>query len=304
MNKPSLLSCIFLGAAAAAGSLAAQTAPAKPATSATAHATTAHPAASHGGGCVAPTPAISSKIPPVPAGSLCVKVLYTVTRMPTTKLVYASPLVSPELRESLGSETVTYSLDYIDTKIGTGEPAAAHKFYTVRYTGYLADAGTKFDSSDDHPNKEPISFPYGGHRVIPGWDTGFEGMKVGGKRRLFVPYELAYGENGRPPVIPAKAELIFDVELVSQSDSQPTPPPGAHSGPPAGRPMPPGGQHPPTGVVPPTGPGTAAPAGNPPATPTPPPSGTPPAGNPPAGTTPPPSGSATPPAASTPPKPQ
>ena len=84
-------------------------------------------------------------------------------------------------------------------------------YYTVNYTGYLVD-GTKFDSSE---GKEPITFPYGAHRVIQGWDTGFEGMHVGGKRRLFVPYQLAYGEAGRPPVIPAKAELVFDVELVS-----------------------------------------------------------------------------------------
>ena len=90
----------------------------------------------------------------------------------------------------------------------------------MHYTGYLAD-GTKFDSSVDRG--QPISFPYGAHRVIEGWDTGFEGMHVGGKRRLFVPYQLGYGENGHQQ-IPPKAELIFDVELISQSDNQPTPP--------------------------------------------------------------------------------
>jgi peptidylprolyl isomerase len=108
----------------------------------------------------------------------------------------------------------------VDTKIGTGELAQPRKWYTVHYTGYLTD-GTKFDSSVDRG--EPITFPYGAHRVIPGWDTGFEGMHVGGKRRLFIPYELAYGESGRPPVIPPKAELIFDVELISQSDTPPEP---------------------------------------------------------------------------------
>jgi peptidylprolyl isomerase len=92
----------------------------------------------------------------------------------------------------------------------------------VHYTGYLAADGTKFDSSLDRG--EPISFPYGQHRVIQGWDTGFEGMHIGGKRRLFIPYQLAYGETGKPPVIPAKSTLVFDVELIGQSDEQPKPP--------------------------------------------------------------------------------
>lgn len=116
-----------------------------------------------------------------------------------------------------------YTLKYIDTVIGTGPLAEPNKWYTVRYTGWLTD-GTKFDSSYDHPGGEPITFPYGARRVIIGWDTGFEGMHVGGKRRLFVPYQLAYGELGRPPVIPAKANLVFDVELVSMSDTRPEPP--------------------------------------------------------------------------------
>jgi peptidylprolyl isomerase len=110
-------------------------------------------------------------------------------------------------------------LTYIDTDLGTGELAAPKKWYTVHYTGYLAD-GTVFDSSI---GKEPITFPYGAHRVITGWDTGFDGMRVGGKRRLFIPYQLAYGTAGKPPVIPEKAMLIFDVQLVSQSDTPPTP---------------------------------------------------------------------------------
>lgn len=116
-----------------------------------------------------------------------------------------------------------YALRYVDVLVGAGPLAEQRKFYTVRYTGWTTD-GKKFDSSDDHPGKEPITFAYGAHRVIAGWDTGFEGMHVGGKRRLFVPYQLAYGDLGRPPVIPAKADLIFDIELVSQSDTPPTPP--------------------------------------------------------------------------------
>lgn len=118
---------------------------------------------------------------------------------------------------------VLYSMRYIDLKPGTGALAQPHQFYTVNYTGWLKD-GTKFDSSYDHTPAGPITFQQGVHRVIPGWDTAFDGMHVGGKRRLLVPYQLAYGEQGRPPVIPAKAELIFDVELVSASDIPPPPP--------------------------------------------------------------------------------
>ncbi len=132
-----------------------------------------------------------------------------------------------------GVPQALFALKYIDTVVGTGPLAEASvigasqadskvKWYTVHYTGWLTD-GTKFDSSYDHPGAEPITFPQGG-RVILGWNTGFQGMHVGGKRRLFIPYQLAYGETGRPPVIPPKADLIFDVELVSISDAPPAPP--------------------------------------------------------------------------------
>src|SRR5215469_11103034 len=114
-----------------------------------------------------------------------------------------------------------YALRYVDITIGTGPLAEQRRYYTVHYTGWLTD-GTKFDSSVDRGT--PINFPYGARQVIPGWDTGFEGMHVGGKRRLYIPYQLAYGENGRPPVIPPKADLIFDVELISQSETPPAPP--------------------------------------------------------------------------------
>ena len=115
-----------------------------------------------------------------------------------------------------------YTLRYVDVVTGTGALAAPNKFYTVKYTGWLTD-GTKFDSSYDHPGQEPITFPYGAHRVIPGWDTGFSGMRVGGKRRLYIPYQLAYGEAGREGAIPPKADLIFDIELVNFSDAPPAP---------------------------------------------------------------------------------
>ena len=132
-----------------------------------------------------------------------------------------------------GIKKSLYSLSYIDTVIGTGPLAEASvlgksqadskiMWYTVHYTGWLAKDGTKFDSSVDRGS--PITFPYGVQKVIPGWDTGFEGMHIGGKRRLFIPYQLAYGPSGRPPTIPAKADLIFDVELIGVSDKPPAPP--------------------------------------------------------------------------------
>ena len=85
--------------------------------------------------------------------------------------------------------------------------------------------------------RTPISFPQGARRVISGWDAGFEGMRVGGRRRLMIPYQLAYGELGRPPVIPPRAELIFDVELMavtdtlSRTDTPPAPPAAAQAQP-------------------------------------------------------------------------
>jgi peptidylprolyl isomerase len=169
-------------------------------------------------------PELSPKIPALPADTSCAKALYTITIEPSAKLDYISPLVGQDqLRQTLGLESSSFTLAYIDTKIGTGELAAPHKWYSIHYTGYLVD-GTKFDSSLDHPGAEPISIEYGKHQVIPGWDTGFDGMRIGGKRRLFIPYQLAYGTQGKPP-IPPKAELIFDVELVSQTDEKPAPKP-------------------------------------------------------------------------------
>jgi uncharacterized damage-inducible protein DinB len=107
-------------------------------------------------------------------------------------------------------------LRYIEIQEGGGAPAKAGQQFTVRYTGWLRD-GTKFDSSE---GKDPLQFVQGRREVIPGFDAGFEGMKVGGRRRIFIPWQLAYGEAGRGQ-IPPKAELIFDVELVDAKDAPP-----------------------------------------------------------------------------------
>ena len=207
---------------AAAPTLLAQTpSSAKPATHAPVHhsASTAH-SATAGGGCVK-VPELSPKIPALPAGLACPHALYTITAEPPAKLDYVSPLEPASFAEELGLTPSSFTLAYVDTKIGTGALASPHKWYTIHYTGYLTD-GTKFDSSLDR--NEPIVIQIGEHQVIRGWDTGFAGMHVGGKRRLFIPSQLAYGAQGRPG-IPANSELIFDVEFVAQSDTEPKPQP-------------------------------------------------------------------------------
>jgi peptidylprolyl isomerase len=223
------LSWLLLAAAATA--VPAQIS--KPAThTATHHTTASHE--THEGACLS-FPEISAKVPAVPAGSACPKALYTVSRHSQLSLDYTAPIVPRDyLEDAFQIRPVSITLGYIDTKVGTGELARPGMYYTVRYAGYLPD-GTKFDASDDHPGKEPLTFPYGKHAVIAGWDTGFEGMHVGGKRRIFVPYELGYGDQGKAP-IPPKSTLIFDLELVSQSATPPAPKAPVHPAPLTGGP--------------------------------------------------------------------
>lgn len=138
------------------------------------------------------------------------------------------------------------SLRYQDVKIGTGAVADTKKIYKIQYTGWRAADGVKFDSSYDHPgvplkdkdgkpvmgpdgkpklgDPQPASFPQGVGGLIVGIDQGLVGMKVGGKRRIFVPWQLGYGTRDLPargadhPGIPPKSDLIFDVELVDVAD--------------------------------------------------------------------------------------
>ncbi|MBT3992249.1 MAG: peptidylprolyl isomerase [Rhodospirillaceae bacterium] len=103
----------------------------------------------------------------------------------------------------------------IDTKVlakGNGAKAVRHSKVLVHYTGWLKN-GTKFDSSVDRG--KPFEFTLGAGQVIPGWDQGVEGMKVGGKRELVIPPELAYGKKGAGGVIPPNATLKFEIALLS-----------------------------------------------------------------------------------------
>ena len=215
---------LFIAPAVVPSQLLAQTAKAAAPAHTPAHTATAHTAtaAAHTapGGCVKPD--VSAKVPALPASAPCPKALFTVTVEPPAKVTYASPF-EPDIAKWLNLEENSFTLAYVDSKIGTGDLAAPHKYYTVKYTGYLPD-GTIFDASSKHPETaDGFNFEVGEHHVIPGWDTGFAGMRVGGKRRLFIPYPLAYGAKGQPPTIPPQTDLIFDMELVSQSDSAPAP---------------------------------------------------------------------------------
>jgi len=164
-----------------------------------------------------------------------------VTRYPPGKKA------DPALKKTL------FTLRVQDLKIGTGPEAEPQKLYKIKYTGWRAADGVVFDSWDQHPAPvkdkdgkpemgedgkpkfgppEPVTMPVGFGRMIPGFDQGFSGMHVGGIRRIFVPWQLAYGTRTMPdrdadhPGIPAKSDLVFEVELIEMTD--PPPPQAAH----------------------------------------------------------------------------
>jgi peptidylprolyl isomerase len=181
-----------------------------------------------------------------------------------------------------------FALRYEDVKVGTGAEGETGKLWHLKYTGWRAADGIKFDSWDDHKQPKigpdgkpvmgpdgkpvmgdpvPISIPQGMGRVIPGFDYGLEGMKIGGKRRIFIPWQMAYGTRSIPDRpdhagIPAKSDLIFDVELVDQTD-MPQPPQMPRPGAPGSHPMP-GGMPPHPGASAPPSAAPTAPATTPP----------------------------------------
>lgn len=113
-------------------------------------------------------------------------------------------------------------LQYWDIKVGTGQVANDGDKVKVHYTGWFTN-GKKFDSSVDA--HQPYSFTIGKGEVIKGWDEGVTGMKVGGKRQLKIPPELAYGEAGYKTIIPPNATLIFDVQLLAVTPAPAAAPP-------------------------------------------------------------------------------
>ena len=125
----------------------------------------------------------------------------------------AAPAATTALAAQAAQPT---QLKMIDSKVGTGAVAKAGQQVTVHYTGWLyvnGAKGKKFDSSVDRG--QPFSFALGAGEVIPGWDKGVAGMKVGGKRTLIIPSDMGYGAGGTPDgTIPPNATLIFDVELL------------------------------------------------------------------------------------------
>jgi len=255
---------LFLSFAAFTAAATAQTPAAKPATPAKPASSTAKPATAAAAPASAPQPWIK-----LPAG------VPRVVHLPVK---------------------MTFALRYEDITVGKGAEGESGKLWHLKYTGWRAADGVKFDSWDDHrqpdtgpdgkpktgpdgkpvmKDPEPIAIPQGMGRVIPGFDYGLDGMKIGGKRRIFIPWQMAYGTRAIPDHtdaehqvhagIPAKSDLIFDVELVDVTDIPAPQRPMM----PGNRPMPPGAQpHPGAGAPPPGG--SAPGAGGPPsAAPTP-----------------------------------
>lgn len=96
-----------------------------------------------------------------------------------------------------------------DLVVGNGAECKARQKVKVFYRGTLKSTGKEFDSNF---GGQPIDFPL--DNLIRGWQEGIPGMKVGGKRKLTIPYQLGYGERGSPPVIPGRADLVFEIELL------------------------------------------------------------------------------------------
>jgi peptidylprolyl isomerase len=150
--------------------------------------------------------------------ALVAALLLVLTGSDEEEFVFTTPAptpgtTAPASPPEVNGEVITTEngLRYIDIEEGTGPTPQPGQTVAVHYTGWLESDGSKFDSSLDRGT--PFSFELGAGRVIRGWEEGLATMKEGGKRRLIIPPELAYGETERPG-IPANSTLIFDVELI------------------------------------------------------------------------------------------
>ncbi|HEX8877983.1 MAG TPA: FKBP-type peptidyl-prolyl cis-trans isomerase [Phycisphaerales bacterium] len=121
----------------------------------------------------------------------------------------AVTFLNSDKAEPLATKKLDSGVIVEDLKLGEGSECKPGATVTINYHGTLKDGGTMFDTTR---GKQPATFPL--NRLIKGWQQGVPGMKPGGIRRLTIPYAQAYGENGRPPVIPAKADLVFIIELI------------------------------------------------------------------------------------------
>ena len=129
-----------------------------------------------------------------------------------TQAVAEAPATKPKVE--VPKDQPPAGLQIEDLTEGSGSTATTGDTVTVHYVGVSYSTGKQFDASWDSPGQEPFTFTRGAGGVIPGWDQGVAGMKVGGRRRLTIPPELGYGEQGQPPDIGPNETLIFVIDLL------------------------------------------------------------------------------------------